>query len=116
GFFEQIVSDGQLKTRFRRVDIENSDPFVGDKLSPDLRSLVNDGDLSRKTKVILQSDDIQNPEIIKLLAKYNVRVESRAENLNMMVLELPIGALESLAALRGAKHISMDRQLNTLGH
>src|SRR5688572_27624698 len=46
-FLDQIASDTHLKGRFARIDIEDVDPFVGDKVSPDLRQMIASGDPNR---------------------------------------------------------------------
>lgn len=104
---EQVASDLQLKNRFQKVDVggDAADDFVGDKISPDLRALMASGDAKRKVKVILQSDDIKNPQLLSILENNNVAIESRAENLNMLVVDLPISAAEAIAAAKGAKHL-----------
>ena len=92
-FNHNIASDKQLKNRFQKIQFledADEDGFVGDKLSPDLREMVASGDLTRKVKVILQSDDIESPALLEILKRNNVVIESRAENLNMLVVELPV--------------------------
>lgn len=116
---KEILADNLLKKRFGKIDLneENSeDSFVGDKLSPDLRELVNNSDPSQKVKVILQSDDIGNPQLRGILQKNGISIESEAKNLNMLVIDLPVRAAEEIASLRGAKHLSLDRELKTFGH
>ena len=110
-----------LKSSFRKIDLnegaENSeDDFVGDKLSPDLRELVANADPNQMVKVILQSDDINNAELRKILRQNNVKIENEAKSLNMLVVDLPVRAAEEIAAVRGAKHLSLDRELKLLGH
>ena len=78
--------------------------------------MVSTGDPNQKVKVILQSDDIKNPELLNILRRNNVVIESRAENLNMLVVELPVAAAEQIAAFRGAKHLSLDKEMSLLGH
>ena len=65
-FTRQIAGDSKLRSRFQRIDVvkDSGDGFVGDKLSPDLRALVNSGDQNKVVKVILQSNDISNPELV----------------------------------------------------
>lgn len=114
-----IAKDSRLKNRFQKIFlIENADEdgFVGDKLSPDLRELVGNSDPNKKVKIILQADDIKNPELKRILELNNVTIENRAENLNMLILELPVGAAEQIAAFRGSKHLSLDKEMASFGH
>ncbi len=96
GYSEQIAADAELKNRFSKVQLgggeTNADDFIGDKLSPDLRALVANAEPNQKVRVILQSDDIANPELLAVLERNHVRVETRAENLNMLIVELPVTA------------------------
>ena len=81
-FETQIAGDSKLRSRFEKVEIaaeNNDDSFVGDKLSPDLRELVAGADQDRTVKVILQSDDIDNPQLLNVLKSNNIAIESRAE-------------------------------------
>ncbi len=115
GARSQPTSD--LKGRFQKVDsFGDPDPFVGDKLSPDLRELVAEGDPNRVVKVILQADDISNPSLLNVLRRNNVEIESRAENLDMIVANLPVRVAEQVASARGARHLSLDRETRVLGH
>ncbi len=116
-----IAADEQLNARFKKVDLEiasetANDGFVGDKLSPDLREIIAGTNPNQKVKVILQSDDIKNTELRTLLTKNGVVIEAEAEGLNMLVVEMPARVAEAVANLRGAKHLSLDREVKTLGH
>src|SRR6185369_1910901 len=115
-FVDQIAADPKLKARFTRVDVEDEDPFVGDKLSPDLRSLVATADANKKVRVILQSDDINNTALRRVLAANNVQIESRAEDLDMLVVNVLPRVAAEIASVAGVKHLSLDRELNNLGH
>ncbi|HEY0659570.1 MAG TPA: S8 family serine peptidase, partial [Pyrinomonadaceae bacterium] len=117
----QFVADNFLKRNFRQIDLnednENSeDAFVGDKLSPDLRELIANAAPGDKVKVILQSDDINNSELRAVLQENGVTIETRAENLNMLVVDLPVRAAEAVAAAHASKHLSLDKDLKILGH
>ena len=97
-FESQIAADTQLKSRFERIDLgedADKDPFVGDKLSPDLRALVNGADQDRTVKVILQSDDIDNPRLLKVLKENGVSIAARANALDMLVVDLPVRVAEA---------------------
>ena len=116
---QEIVADVQIKNRFKNVDLsitESDDSFVGDKISPDLRELMASSNPNDKVKVILQSDDVNNPELLKILKLNNVTIENRVESFNILIVELPLIAAEQVAAVRGARHLSLDSKLATLGH
>lgn len=115
-YFEQIEADDRLKPRFVRIDTEQHDPFVGDKIAPDLRALIASSDRNRSVTVILQSDDIENPDLQRHLANNDIQISGRADELGMLVVEMPARIAEEVAALRSVRHLSLDRELKTLGH
>ena len=118
-FNRQIAGDSRLNPRFEKVAIFNAkddDSFVGDKLSPDLRELLAGADQNRTVKVILQSDDIDNPQLLNVLKQNGVAITSRADGLNMLAIDLPVRVAERVAAVQGAKHLSLDQEINLLGH
>jgi len=118
----QIALDNQIKNRFRAIDIsdiegnETADGFVGDKISPDLRELINGKNADEKVSVILQSDDIKNPALLAVLDKNGVSVKNEVKSLNMLEVELPASAAQDVANARGAKHLSLNRSVDSLGH
>ena len=81
-----------------------------------MRELLNSGDPSERVKIILQSDDIKNATLRRLLAKNGVSIQAEAKNLNMLVVELPLKVAEVVANLRGATHLSLDKEVKTLEH
>src|SRR5205807_3828837 len=86
-FEHQIAGDSRLKSRFERINITGKDDdnsFVGDKISPDLRDLMAGADQNRTVKVILQSDDIDNPQLLDVLKKNSVAINGKAASLNML--------------------------------
>ncbi|HLA94528.1 MAG TPA: S8 family serine peptidase, partial [Pyrinomonadaceae bacterium] len=113
-----VASDVKLRERVERIDISNEakDPFVGDKISPDLRDLMNAGGENGRVRVILQADDINNTSLTNVLRKNGVLIEGRAENLDMMTVDVPVGALEAIAQVRGTNHLSLNREIKLLGH
>jgi len=117
-FRSQIVADARLKTKFEMVRLieGDNDGFVGDKISPDLRELMAGADKNRTVKVILQSDDIDNPQLIDVLRKNNINIGGRANALNMLFIDLPLNVAEAVAAVRSAKHLSLDNEVKLLGH
>ena len=118
-FDDQIARSDTMRPRFEKIEIlkdDEQDSFVGDKLSPDLRELVAGADQNRTVKVILQSDDIDNPQLLNVLKRNNVAIDARAEALNMLMIDLPVRVAEQVAAAGSAKHLSLDRDVELLGH
>ena len=118
-FNRQIAGDNRLRSRFEKVAIlkdKDDDSFVGDKLSPDLRELVAGADQNRTVKVILQSDDIDNPQLLDLLKSNGVVIEGREAAFNILIIDLPVRLAQEVAAARGARHLSLDKPIEFLGH
>jgi serine protease AprX len=117
-----IMSDNRLSRYFQIIVLPenantiNQDGFVGDKISPDLRDLMKNGDPNKKVTVILQSDDIKNPDLLAILQRNDVVIETQIESMNMLVVKLPVHAAEAIAAHRSAKHLSLDRNIKMFGH
>lgn len=65
------ISDAKLVSRFEKIELgrQSGDDFVGDKISPDLRELMAGADRDRTVKVILQSDDIGDPQLLSVLRR-----------------------------------------------
>ncbi|GAC1400246.1 MAG: hypothetical protein NVSMB56_15310 [Pyrinomonadaceae bacterium] len=99
-------------------DDANSNSFVGDKVSADLREMMqtaaNLG--TDKVRVILQADDLQNAELQKVLRQNGGRVKASNANLGSMSVEVPIGAVAQLAKHPGMHYISPDRPVQSFGH
>ena len=117
-YARQVAGDSRLSSRFEKVEIlqDSTEDFVGDKLSPDLRDLVAGDDQNQTVKVILQSDDIDNPQLLNVLKRNGVAITGRADALNMLVIDLPIRVAEEIADVQSAKHLSLDQEINLLGH
>lgn len=74
------AASGEPRQRFEQIAAapeNNDDPFVGDKLSPDLRKLTADAGQNRTVKVILQSDDIDNSQLLNVHKRNNIVIESQ---------------------------------------
>src|SRR5205823_9066652 len=107
--------DSRIKSRFESIlirDKKDEDSFVGDKISPDLREIMAAGDQNRTVKVILQSDDIANPQLLDVLKKNNIAINGKAEAFNMLMIDLPVRVAEEVAAVQSAKHLSLDRKID----
>ncbi|HYP52943.1 MAG TPA: hypothetical protein VEQ42_05350, partial [Pyrinomonadaceae bacterium] len=88
-----------------------------DKLSPDLRALLNDPAQSRSTvRVVVQLNTLPTAGLFSLLDLGGLKVTALLSNLNVAVLELPVGGLRLLAALNEVVYISGDYEFRPLGH
>ncbi|HST52834.1 MAG TPA: S8 family serine peptidase, partial [Pyrinomonadaceae bacterium] len=87
-----------------------------ERLSPDLREMIGSAKPGERVGVILQADDLQNPELASLLRRYNVEVKSRMEQIGAMRVEVPAAAIKEFAKSGAASYISPDRPMLNLGH
>ena len=92
------------------------DPFVGENLSPDLKEALQKLDPKSEVSVILQSDDIDDPELRGLIAAYGGKVRSEARNLQMLEIEATLDAVLAIAASPRALHISSNLKTKSFGH
>ncbi|HTK26657.1 MAG TPA: hypothetical protein VL327_08870, partial [Pyrinomonadaceae bacterium] len=99
------------------VTAETVDPFVGDKLSPDLRALITkNSDFQRKVSVILQSDNSRDRSLRDVLQKTGSVIRSEARNLNILEVLMPLVSVEIVAQNPHAKHLSLNLKTTSLGH
>ncbi len=116
-FKYQIALDNRLNERFEKVEVtKDSDPFVGEKLSPDLRALVATTDPNQVVKVILQAEDINNARLLEVLKKNDVKIESRMENFGIIIIDCPVRAAQEIADIQTTKHLSLDQEVKLLRH
>ena len=74
-----FASDNQIKSQWKKIEVgateeKPDDSFVGDKISPDLRELINTADQNEKVKIILQADNANNKELAKLLSDNQAKI------------------------------------------
>src|ERR1051326_6849097 len=86
------------------------------KISSDLRQRLQRERGESKAKVIVQFDESSAQRIDNVLAGYGANVTRRLAALKMRVVELPLSAVEELAARREVRYISPDRPIGAFGH
>src|ERR1700730_2349789 len=117
---------------FGRVPVNDSSDSLnrewtqGDKLSPDLREEVDrtcgGGDISttsakdRMVRVVVQLKPQPGSETSTFLSGGRVVEKRRLANFNARGGEIGISAINSLASLRDVGYISIDRDIQMLGH
>ncbi|MGB8508065.1 MAG: S8 family serine peptidase [Pyrinomonadaceae bacterium] len=84
------------------------------KLSTALRR--HKGSNDRLVRVILQLNDKPSAQLKALLRRNGIRVHALLQNLNSQVVELPVGVVDELADFDEADFISVDNEVQTLGH
>ncbi|HEY0170495.1 MAG TPA: S8 family serine peptidase, partial [Pyrinomonadaceae bacterium] len=124
---EHIAKDAGLARLFRPVGLgapqrdaagreDVTARAAGDRLSPDLRALVAGAKPGERVGVIIQADDLQNPKLEAALRRHGAAPDARMARLGALRVELPVKALEELAAGGGASYLSPDREFHSFGH
>ena len=133
----KLAQQGALKSRVQEVYLDKADEatqedeesaeedseetdtngadFVGDKLSADLREVINTAHSSERVSVILQGEDLRNEALRDFIRSSGARVSGSFSGLGAQAVEVPAGAVARLADLRGVSHLSLDRPTNALG-
>jgi serine protease AprX len=101
-------------------------PAKAEKVSPDLRDLMSASEpgegyttqasKEETAKVIVQFRSAPRASLAAFLNRYEVKVKSAFENFNSKMLELPVSMIKDLAAFKEVTYISLDRNLEMLGH
>ena len=129
---EYIAGDAMLASLFQQVDLDEfktsetsenqgakkgSDDFKGEKISDDLRELMQSGRRGKdRVSVILQVDDVKSGSLSDWLKRYGVEVNSQLPRFGTLTVEVPVKALEELAARNEVHHISSNREVQAFGH
>jgi len=59
---------------------------------------------------------VKSGQLNDLFARYGVKVNSRMAQLGAMNINVPVKALEELAAIKEVHHLSADREVRAFGH
>jgi subtilisin family serine protease len=94
-----------------------------DKVSSDLRQRERDAKDERRrrrgddgrARVILQLDEKPTGLLNAFLNRNGIHVRANFDNLNALVVELPVSALEELASFQEVSYVSADREVTSLG-
>src|SRR3984893_8469630 len=130
---ETIATDAGLARQFERVvlsdangsetaessadqDTDNqsdqdASASPGEKLSADLQDVVQHSGDRTRVKVILQVDKMSSEKVNELLSAKGVEVKNRFRQFGLIEVELPVGALKTLASSTNVKHVSLNRSV-----
>src|SRR5690606_31461185 len=91
-FDASIATDRGMLAKVDRIELTDDakDPFVGDKISPDLREMMNAGDANVRASVIVQADDIRDGQLLNVLRNSGAKIEGRVANLDMLSVNVPV--------------------------
>ena len=95
----------------------NSGDFQGEKISADLRQAMESaGSGKDRVSVILQVDDVKSGRLNDWFKRYGIKINARMTHLGAIQAEVPVKALEELAARNEVHHLSADREVRAFGH
>jgi len=97
-------------------ETKNTEEFVGDNVSPDLRELMNSRNAPSHVKAVLQVSDANSAELQKQLAAMGIIITARMSNFRALAVDLPTKAIDKLAANSSTKYVSLDRGVTASGH
>src|SRR5258708_5975785 len=93
-----------------------NEEFEGEKISADLRELMDSVEPNGRVTAILQVDDVHSPAVKSLLARYGVSIGERMAQVGAIKVHLPVRPIEQLAKRNSVNYISPDVRLESFGH
>ncbi len=136
-FKENLASDPSLTALFAGIEMQNAanaddqsnhdtkvgdsaktsgEEFVGNKVSSDLREVIDSSNAPSRVKAILQVDDTNSKTLRAQLTAYGVNVDAQMPQFGALAVDVPTQAIEKLAANKTTNYLSLDRPLAGLGH
>jgi serine protease AprX len=120
--FESVVIGATSDTAATTTDTDNqktantAEAFEGDKISADMRELMQSASANGRVDAILQVNDVNNEKLKSLLKRHGVLISERMAQLGAMKVQVPVGAIEDLAASGLTNYISPDVKIESFGH
>ncbi|OLE54800.1 MAG: hypothetical protein AUG51_06775 [Acidobacteria bacterium 13_1_20CM_3_53_8] len=113
GMFVTNMTQAQQQ---RGQDSENSRRDDEDKVSSDLRDMMNGSHAGDHVRVIVQPNGNWGSRHDDLLRNVGARVRRSFQNFNARVVEMPASAAQALASNQEISYVSLDNQMSVLGH
>jgi subtilisin family serine protease len=113
---EAAAGDDEDEAETADEDQNGGASFTGDKISSDLREMLNGaGGGAERVSLILQGDDLKNTSLRELLKASGARVAGSFGSLGAQAVEVPVAAVRQLAEQQGVSYLSLDRPMSALG-
>src|SRR5712692_1692482 len=118
--FEPIRIDRATETASNSTAAKNkrkspiNEEFEGEKISSDMRDLMERAGPNGRVKAILQVDDVHNPAVKSLLARNGVLISDSLASLGTMKVDLPVKAIDALTKLGSVNYVSPDSKIVNL--
>ena len=90
--------------------------FQGAKISADLQQVMQNSSNKDRVSIILQVDDARGGQLSELFKQYDIQVSARMAHLGAIQAEVPVKALEELAARNEVNHLSLNSEVRAFGH
>src|SRR6185295_16382525 len=120
GLFESVVIGGSDTTASSEAEEQqrtgSSEGFEGDKIAPDMRELMQSASANGRVSAILQVDDVRSGQLKSLLKRHGVEVDASMSQLGVLKVQIPVSAVDELAASGLTNYISPDVTLESFGH
>src|SRR6185369_16914516 len=111
---DHVDSLTNARTDKRRSPI--NEEFEGEKVSSDMRELMDSVGANGRVSAILQVSDVNSKAVRALLAQNGVLLSDSMSSLGAMKVELPVKAVEALMKSGSMNYISPDRRMESFGH
>src|SRR2546421_119592 len=118
-FFQTITADREDSSASNGDDPEGEGQgFAGDKISADLRVMLQSARVSgrERVSVILRSEEVNNEKLSTLLKRRGILIGSRLPQIGVLKVEVPVEAVETLAASDGTRYISRQKSPGVRSH
>src|SRR5712692_7405289 len=130
-----IASDAKVAKLFEAISIDRAtetasnsnaakdkrkspinEEFEGEKISSDMRELMQSVGPNRRVTAILQVDDVHNPAVKSLLARNGVLISDSLASLGTMKVDLPARVIDALMKSGSMNYISPVVKMESFGH
>ena len=96
---------------------DGGEEFRGDNVSSDLREMMaQDATGKKRVDVIIQAKDADDEMFRAIMSENKVRLQDRIGDSDTMIVNLPLGAVETLSKTGVVNYMSPDRSVGGLGH
>src|SRR5256714_1877797 len=119
--FESITIDSSSEVAANAVSKDKrkspiDEEFEGEKISADMRDLIESARSNGRIKTIVQVSDVNRRELAAFLKQNGIAIDGSMKQIGAVSVELPAKAVAELAAQPFTNYISPDVQLESFGH
>src|SRR5712664_991183 len=93
----------------------NTEDFVGDNVSPDLRELIDSPNAPARVNAILQVNDANSSALRETLSRLGAHIQTQLPRFGTLSVDIPTKSIEKLVETGNANYLSLDRPISGLG-